>query len=72
LCLWTSTERETVPLSLPLHRPLNVLIDDVRVDLSGGDPGVAQNVREVEQVIDSLLIFLKSFTVNRAQSMILT
>jgi hypothetical protein len=27
------------------------------VYLGGGDPGVAQNVREVEQVVDELLIF---------------
>ena len=40
-----------------LHGPLNVVVDDVRVDLSGGYPGVSQNVREVEQVSDELLIF---------------
>ena len=38
--------------SLPLHSPLHVLVDDVCVYLGGGDPGVAQNVREVEQVSD--------------------
>ena len=56
---------------LPLHRPLNVVVDDVCVDLGGGDPGVAQNVLEVEQVSDEILIFLKSFSINRSQPMIL-
>jgi hypothetical protein len=51
--------------TIPLHRPLNVVVDDVGVDLGGGDPGVSQNLRQVEKIADSLLIFLKSFSINR-------
>jgi len=39
-----------VPVSLALHSPLHVLVDDVGVDLSGGYPGVAQGLLDHAEV----------------------